>query len=69
MLFLQQRSHPDILPLVECTVVGLPLPNNKMLSGELCLLEVIWDFAFCIAKIEQTIAVIICIILVLTKLW
>jgi len=51
MHLLEKPCHPYFLPLVECTVVGLPHSFGKLLQGELHLLQANWGFAFCAAQV------------------
>jgi len=68
MPLLEKFRHPYFLPLVECTVVGLPHPSGKLLEGELCLLQADWEFAFCDAQVRRIVAPISCIIFVVRHL-
>jgi len=68
MLLVENPRHPYFLPLVECTVVGLPHPFGKLLQGEHRLLQANWGLAFCTAKIRQIVALLSSIIFVVGHL-
>jgi len=64
MLLLQNLGHPFFLPLVKCTIVGLPHLFGKWIHGEFCLLQADWWFALCTAQVEGIISLVIWIIIV-----
>ena len=68
MLLLKKALHPYLLPLVECTLIGLPHPFGKLLQRELCLLQANWGFAFSTALVRQIVALISCITFVVGHL-
>jgi len=68
MFYLEESSHPNFLPLVECTIVGLPYPFGKLLQGEFGLLQADCRFPFCTAQVQRIVALIICIIIVVGHL-
>jgi hypothetical protein len=46
MLLLQKHPHQSFLPLVECTLIGLPKPCGKLLQCEFELIQANWGSAF-----------------------
>jgi hypothetical protein len=69
MLLLKKPSHPDILPLVDPTKVGLPHPCCKLLQSEFLLLQANWGFPFSPAQVGQIVTLIFFIVLVVENLW
>jgi len=58
MLLPQKPHHSYFLPLVECTVVGLPHPFGKLLQWEFGLLQADCRFAFCTTQVWQIVTLI-----------
>jgi hypothetical protein len=65
MLFLEKPIHPDFLPLVEHSIVGLPYPLGKLLQGGFGWLQATREFTLCTAQVQLIVNLITCIILVL----
>ena len=63
MHFLEEPSHPYIVPLVERTIVSLPHPFGKLLQGEFGLLQADCGFTLCTALVWRIVTLIICIII------
>jgi hypothetical protein len=61
----QKPSDPFIHPLVERTIVGLRRAFNKLLQGEFGLFHADWGLTLCTTQVQQIIALIACIIIVL----
>jgi hypothetical protein len=68
MHFLHNLSHPYVLPLVECTVIGLTQSFSTLLQGEFNFLQAVWGFPFFTIHVQSVIPLFKYIIVVVRNL-